>query len=138
MSPGDPALRGATFVFGGGFAAFAAVLLVAGLAWSRDEATSEALEVAFVDGPPPGSATPGEPPPAPAPTASPSAPSAAPPSPRPAIGPDLSKAKTVEDLRALAGEHPRDASVLRALVQAEARAGQPPPKASLDAVAQLL
>jgi hypothetical protein len=131
------ALRGATFVYGGGSAAFAAVLLVVGLAWSRDEATNTALEVVFVDAPAVETVpvpAPAPPPPTP-PTTSPTV-TAAPA--RPVGGPDLSKPRSVEELRALAAEHPQDPSVLRALVEAEAHGGRPPPNASLDAVGNLI
>lgn len=133
MVPGDARLRGATFVFGGGFAACASILLVAGLAWSRDDATITALEVSLVDAPTDETTQTRPPPPVVASTTIPSA--------KPvsrATGPDLTKARTIDEIHALAAEHPRDASVLRALVQAEARSGRPPSKPSLDALGQLL
>jgi hypothetical protein len=135
MGLGDARLRGATFVFGGGFAACASILLVVGLAWSRDAATTTALEVTFVDAPT-GEATQPRPPPPPVVASTTTTPSSKPVA--PAAGPDLTKARTLDELRALAAEHPRDASVLRALVQAEARSGRPPSKPSLDALGQLL
>ncbi len=123
---------GAAPIWGGGAAALCAVILVAGVAASRDEATTRALEVEIIEG----QATATESPSAgsvsiASASASPSTSASGPPS-KPLMPAGnrapvnlLGAGRTVAELRVISKDFPRDPEVLLAILRAHKGSGAP-------------